>query len=223
MNRPPLPTRERGPIRARAYPAGMADTPIATIEDVEDRLGRTIEGEDERIRVAALLDDASGAIRAYCGRPFASGPVTLRIRPSGDYIRLGRATSVTAVTNPASVPPGAAVPFQFDQLDRVYLWPVTYRWALDWEFRGVPTVVDIAYVADDDTPAAVLAICCQMAMRAYGVRPEDSGKQQEAIAGYSYSTGTSAASGGVGMLPDERAVLDRFVNVGNTIWLGVNA
>lgn len=201
----------------------MADTPIATIEDVEDRLGRTIEGEDERVRVAALLDDASGAIRAYCGRPFATGPVTLRVRVSGSYVRLSEATSVTAVTNPASSPPGAAVPYRFDSLDRVYLWPAVYISALDWEFCGMPTVVDIAYVANDETPAAVLAVCCQMAMRAYGVRPEDSGKQQEAIAGYSYSTGTSAASGGVGMLPDERAVLDRFVNVGNTIWLGVNA
>lgn len=197
----------------------MADTPIAAIEDVEDRLGRTIEGEDERVRVLALLDDASAAIRAYTGRPFASGPVTLRVRPRVGYVRVEAATSVTSVTTPAAV----AVPYQFDGLDRVFLWPSTYRNALDWEFPGMPAVVDIAYVAADPAPAAVVAICCQMVMRAYGVSPEDSGKQQESIAGYSYSVGTSAASGGVGLLPDERAVLDQFRNVGNTIWAGTNA
>lgn len=200
----------------------MADTPIAAIEDVEDRLGHTIEGEDERVRMLALIDDASGAIRAYTGRAFATGDVTLRLRPRGDFVRL-EASAVTAVTTPGSVPPGAAVPFVFDGLDRLYLWPPVYRLALDWDFNGVPTVVDVAYVANDPAPAAVIAICCQMVMRAYGVRPEDSGKQQESIAGYSYSVGTSAASGGVGMLPDERAVLDQFRNVGSTIWLGVNA
>jgi hypothetical protein len=201
----------------------MADTPIAKIEDVEDRLGYTIEGEDKRVRMNALLVDASAAVRAYCGRPFASGPVTLRVRVKGGIVRLGAAVSITSVTSPTTVPPGAAVPFQFDGLDRVYLWPSVYLQAFDWEFRGMPSVVDIAFVAEDDTPDAVLAVCCQMAMRAYGVRPEDSGKQQESIAGYSYSTGTSAASGGVGMLPDERAVLDQFRNVGATAWLGISA
>lgn len=200
----------------------MADTPIAAIEDVEDRLGRTIEGEDERVRVLALIDDASAAIRAYTGRPFATGPVTLRVRPRREYVQLESVTSVSGVTNPASSPAGAVVPYRFDGMDRVYLWPSVYRTALDWEYTGLPAVVDIAYVASDSAPAAVIAVCCQMAMRAYGVRPEDSGKQQESIAGYSYSTGTSAASGGVGLLPDERAVLDQFRNVGNTIWVGAN-
>jgi hypothetical protein len=78
----------------------------------------------------------------------------------------------------------------------------------------------VTYEADDPAPDGVIGIVCQMAMRAFGVDPTSSGHQQESIGGYSYSMGTSASSGAVGMLPDERRVLDLYRRVGATIWVG---
>ena len=46
-------------------------TLLATIADVEDRLGRAIQDEDELIRIEALLRDASSTVRTYCGQGWA--------------------------------------------------------------------------------------------------------------------------------------------------------
>jgi hypothetical protein len=82
--------------------------------------------------------------------------------------------------------------------------------------------VDVTYTAGyDDVPADVVAVVVQIALRAFGVNAEQTGLQSESIAGYSYSVGSAAASGGLGMLQAEREVLDRYRIVGGTSYLRV--
>ena len=192
-------------------------TPLASVADVEDRLGRAVSDEDERLRLEALLRDASAAVRAYTGQQWLTGTVVRQFRPRSDFVKVPNVTSVTSVVNPSTA---LAVPYQFDGVDRLYIWPALYRNALDYDWPGMPGTVTVTYVADDPAPDAVVAVVCQMAARAFGISPEDSGHQQESIAGYSYSVGTAAAAGAVGMLQGERDILDLYRTVGGTIWVG---
>jgi len=191
--------------------------PLATVADVEDRLGRAVSDEDERLRLEALLRDASAAVRAYTGRQWLTGTVTTSFRPRSDFVKVPNVTSITSVVNPVT---NLAVPYQYDGVDRLYIWPALYRDAFDYDWVGMPSTVVVTYVADDPAPDAVVAVVCQMAARAFGLSPLDSGHQQESIAGYSYSVGTAAAAGAVGMLQGERDVLDLYRAVGGNIWVG---
>lgn len=187
------------------------------MSDIEDRLGRAVTDEDERLRIEKLLDDASAAIRQYTGRQWETGAVTRSFRPRSEYVTIPHLGSVTTVVDPVT---GVDLPYQWDGKDRLYLWPSTFRDGFERDFVGVPGVVTVTYQAVDPVPATVVAVCCQMAARAFGVAPEDSGRQQESIAGYSYSVGIAAASGAVGMLQGERELLDQFRATVGSIWVG---
>jgi hypothetical protein len=60
-----------------------------------------------------------------------------------------------------------------------------------------------------DVPADIFAVICQIVGRALGRPADEAGITQESIGSYSYSVGAAAAAGAVGLLNDERAVLDR--------------
>lgn len=192
----------------------MAD-PLATVEDVEVRIGRPITSIDERQRIEALLRDASAAVRLYTGRQFSTGSVTDRLRVWNDgAVHLPR--EVTAVTAVASID-GLSVGHTWDGMERVY---VGLPDQFDVEPLVLPNsgVVDVTYTIGTSTvPDAIVAVVAQIAARAFGTPADGSGRQQESIAGYSYSVGTAAASGGVGMLAGEKAVLDRYRRVGGVV------
>lgn len=79
------------------------------------------------------------------------------------------------------------------------------------------------FVDDDneaDAPDAVRAVVCQVAGRAYGTASEAAGIQQESLGSYSFSTGAAAAAGPLGLLADERAVLDRYRHVARSVQVG---
>lgn len=71
-----------------------------------------------------------------------------------------------------------------------------------------------------DPPDAVRAVVCQVAGRAYGTASEAAGIQQESLGSYSFSTGAAAAAGPLGLLTDERAVLDRYRRVARSVQVG---
>ncbi len=190
----------------------MAD--LCTTADVEARIGRELTAAEET-RVAALIDDASAAIRLYTGRPFAATTTTVRRKPHFGVVRL-RQRGITAVTSVTNLD-GDAVDFEWDGLSQVVVGASTYRFDLD---STIPTAVDVTFTHGSNTiPDAIKAVCAQMAARAFGRPADTSGIQQEAIAGYSYTVGVAAASGAVGLLPDEKAVLDRYRSVGGTAWV----
>lgn len=181
---------------------------LATVADVQARLGRTLT-DAETTRAEALLEDASAAVRAYTGQHITADTTTVRAKVNGGTIRLTQ----RPVTDVATIEDtnGNDVAFTWYAGEVIQVATnVPDSWA--W----VPWVDGIAYVdvtythGYDEVPGDIVAVVCQMAARALGQAADDSGKTSETIAGYSYTVGTAAASGAVGLLPDERAVLDRY-------------
>ena len=191
---------------------------LITISDIEIRAGRTFTAT-ETGRIAALIQDASAAIRLYCGRPFGQETVTVR-RPSHNgaiTLRRRGITAATAVTTTDSV----AVDFTWDGLHTV---TISTPWRLDYEYPTGQTasVVDVTYTHGDTVvPDVVKAVACQVVARAFGVPADQTGMQQEAIGGYSYTTGSAAAAGPVGLLPAEMRALDVYGSVGGTAQVSV--
>lgn len=72
-------------------------------------------------------------------------------------------------------------------------------------------------LVDDVIPDTVLAVCCQVAARVYGVPPDESGYSQEAMGAHSRTIGSAAAAGALGFLPAEERALRR-VNPAQRTW-----
>lgn len=189
-------------------------TPLADVDDVAVRVGRAFTS-DETARVAALIDDASAAVRLFCGQRWETGTVAVRRRVRYGRVRLSQ-RDVASVTSVQDVD-GNDVAYEWDGLDVVAVSPVATSFLTDRLLDG--TVVDVTYEVTSTVPPAVRAVVCQVAARAFG-RPSDStGLQSESIQGYSYSVGAAAAAGPLGLLSDERATLDRFRRVGGVAWM----
>jgi hypothetical protein len=81
----------------------------------------------------------------------------------------------------------------------------------DEPLRNATEFVDVTYDHGfDELPHDLIGIVCQIAGRVIGTSVEDTGKQSETIASYSYSLGAAAAAGAVGLLPAEREALSTF-------------
>ena len=191
---------------------------LITISDIEIRVGRTFTSAEVG-RIIALIQDTSAAIRQYCGRPFQETTATVRRVSHNGAITLRRRdiNAVTAVTTIDSV----AVDHTWDGLHTV---AISTPWRLDYEYPTgeTATVVDVTYTYGSDVvPDAVKAVACQVVARAFGVPADQTGVQQEAIGGYSYTTGSAAAAGPVGLLPAEMRVLDIYRAVGGTARVAV--
>jgi hypothetical protein len=184
-------------------------TALASLSDLSARTSITIADGD--VRALALLDDASAAVRAYTGQDFTQATTTARLRMRGGVVRLPQrpVTDVTAVQDVN----GNDVAYTWDSGDAVYISGGGVVVPFDVEpFRTTQaTFLDVTYEHGYATvPDDIVAVVCQIAGRAYGRAVEDSGMTQESITNYSYSVGAAAAAGGLGMLNDEKAVLDRY-------------
>jgi hypothetical protein len=184
----------------------MAD--LATITDLENRLGRTLTGT-ELTRASALLADASAAFRLYSGQQITQATTTNRLRIRRGTIRLPQ----RPITDVAGVVDSNANPLlhQWDGVDTITV-ACNVLDAFAWEpWRTQLTLADVTYthgyaIVPDD----VVAVVCQMTARALGTNPEASGIQQETLGSYSYQVGGAAAAGAVGMLAAERLVADAY-------------
>lgn len=171
---------------------------LATIENVETRLGRCFESK-ETPRVKALIEDVSANIEGEIGYRLSSGPLVESSCPSGATLKLCHpmVTEVTSVVDAAGDPVG-------------FSWVAGSPSVTFDELRdGSP--VTVSYVAGwADPPQDLLALTCQVVGRALGVSPEDTGTQQETLASYSYSIGSAAASGPLGLLAAEQRIIQRY-------------
>lgn len=191
----------------------MALDPLASTTDVALRLGRELT-DAEGDRMEAILADASASVRAYTGQQFTEATTTDTFRVRRNVVVLPQ-RPVTAVSD------AGGVYYRWDGLDRVH-FSMGSADSFEWEpwIGGGPRTVTITYSHGyDEIPADIVGVVCSIALRAWGRKPEDGGLQQESIAGYSYSVGSAGAAGGFGMLPDERAVLDRYRRVAG--WVDV--
>ena len=175
----------------------MSLDPLATAEDVEVRLGRDLT-VDETTQIEAILADVSAAIRAYIGQDITAGTSTdERIRARGASVRLPQ-RPVTAVDSVKSVDGGSAISFTWYAGDIIDLGCAQ---STGW--------VDVTYDHGfEEVPADLVALTCNIALRVFGTPAEQGGLQSESIGTYSYSIGGAAAAGPIGLLDDERSLLD---------------
>lgn len=182
---------------------------LASIDDLEARLGRTVDNEDQ---AQAALDDASAAIRAYTGQQFdlvEDDQVRLRARKGAVSLPQRPVVDVTAVANVDT----GSVEFTWDAGSSVTLAGFDALRTFEVEpYRNArPLYVDVTYSHGYETvPADIVAVTCQVAGRALGRTPDATAVTQESIAGYSYSVSGAAASGALGFTLPERQVLDRY-------------
>lgn len=176
----------------------MAD--LATTEDLEARLGRSLTAE-EAARAPSLLADASGAVRVRARQPLVETTSTARLRVRGTKVRLPRrpATAVDAVADVD----GNALDFTWYAGQVVTLTGYPLGGWVDVTYTH-------GYPAGDERLAPIVGVVCAMVLRALGVKPTDAGIVQESVGNYSYTVGSAAAAGAVGMLEAEAAIVDAF-------------
>ena len=173
------------------------------MDDLAGRLGRALSTA-ESDRAELLLADASAAVRSYTGQQLGLGEATSRLRVKDGAVRLPQrpVIDVTAVADTD----GNDLDVTWVAGDRIALTGTTAEW------------VDVTYsFGYEEVPSEIVAVVCQIAGRAFGRPPDETGMQSETIGQYSYTVGAAAAAGGLGMLADERAVLDRYRRVGGLV------
>lgn len=183
---------------------------LATAADLEARLGRPLN-VDEAARAAAVLRDVSASVRNYTGQQFNQATTTARLRVRDGLLRLPQ-RPVLAVLAMADTQ-GREVQFEWLGGDVVELTGTAVL-ADGWSFeprRAPLAAVDVTYRHGySPVPDDVVGVACGVALRALGTQPTLGGITQESVAGYSYSLGPAGASGGFGLLNDERAVLEGY-------------
>lgn len=181
----------------------MALPALASVDDLESRLGRQLDPPEAQ-RAAALLDDASAAVRAYTGQQISAAETTQRLRVVNGEIRLPQrpVDEVTAIDDADGNP----VAFSWWFGDRALL------------IGPYPEWVDVTYTHGYvEVPAEIVGLVCNQVARSLGNAPDQTGYTQEQIGQYSYTIGPAAAAGPFGLLNDERAVLDRYRRVGGVV------
>lgn len=165
---------------------------LATIDDLEDELGRPLTA-DEAAKAPGLLASASARIRGYCRREFTT--VTnglIELRPVGSQLRLPN-TPVVAVDQVEQIGTAGttdrvmgATEWAFDGIDRIELWPAPYQ--DDW-----PTVSGtyantyrVTYDSGGTVPAFIVSKTVEVVLRHLITPSPVAGLVQERIGQYGY-------------------------------------
>lgn len=183
---------------------------LATVDDLEARVKfGTLTADDLTIAVA-LLADASAKVRAEAGgQQFTATTWTdVWCKVRRGMIRLPQrpVTAVTTVKDENNNP----LTFQWLGDDRVRLSASSLNaWEIE-PYRNPLGEVKVTYTAGGTVPDVVVAVTCNVVLRALGRDPRDGGLTQESVEGYAYQTGSIGAAGPVGLLPEEKLTLARY-------------
>lgn len=205
--------------------------PLATVEDLEARLGRDLTAE-EAARADALLADASALIRGWTGQDFTlvEGDV-ITLRPVGTVVRLPQrpvqaVTAVVATGGSEAIPdvPLPAGAWTWDGIDKVDIWPPDTSWLLSlpetWADGALVDTYRITYAHGwDEVPADVVAVVCAMVLRTLLAPSPIAGMVSERIGQYNYQLQQSTGSVGatVMMTQADRDALARYRRTATTI------
>ena len=181
---------------------------LATPADIVNRLGRALT-DTEANRVAALLEDASAAVQDYVQQTFTAGTSTVILTPVRGRVTLAQrpVTSITSVKDQD----GNDIPYTWYSGETVLLSATDGDVQLDldgtaWDQEPVTVI----YTHGGTVPQSIVAVVCSVVLRALGRTPLESGVMQQSIAGYSETIGPVGAAGPVGLLPEEKALLERY-------------
>lgn len=183
-------------------------TTLATLDDIEDRLGRDLT-DDELVRADALETDVAGSVQLYTGQKFLRDDYALRTRVKRGVVRLPQRPVHTVDSVKDRF--GEDVEYEFDGIDRIHVT------TLVWSGRPPLQVVDIEYDAGPETvPPVIVGIVCQIVLRTLGRAPTDGAVTSESIDNYTYRLASASGSGSYGLTEDEMRTLDSFRRVGGT-------
>lgn len=195
-------------------------SPLATVTDIEARLGRPLTVA-ETGRVAALLADASGKVRTYTGQAFSIvTDDSVKIRSQQGEIRLPQrpvlsVTSVTAI-GAGGAPNLPVVGWMWDGLDiiRTSITSPVINLAEDWyddDADAYPGTYLVVYShGGGSVPQDVLAVTAAMVMRTLTAPTMAGGLTGETIGPYSYRTDGSGVGTAVIMTKEDRAELKEY-------------
>lgn len=175
---------------------------LATIADLEARLGRTITDETELAQAEAFLADASALVSAYTRQTFTlveDDEVVLR--PVGTYLRLPQ-RPVRAVSSVVAVGTEGLADFSlagwgWDGADIIDVAGIDFDVFVSlpgwWDDGGASGTYRVTYDHGYDTvPAAVIAVVCAMVLRVITSPSPVEGLSYERIGQYGYGFGASA-------------------------------
>jgi hypothetical protein len=202
-------------------------TALATIADLEARLGRDLS-DTEQARAEALLNDASAMIRAYTGQEFDEviGDVAV-LRAQSGTVRLPQ-RPVTAVTSVVALGGGIApdvtvIDYVFDGIDQIRIGEGSFIINLPtiWWDDGYPGTFRVTYDHGyADVPADVVSVACGMVLRTLTAPTMSGGVTSETIGSYSYRIDGANVGLAVTMTKDERTALARYRNTEGMIKVG---
>lgn len=202
--------------------------PLASVEDLQVRLGRTFT-EDELPRINALLADASALIRGYTKQQFTLvEDDEIVLRPVGSTIRLPQkpVISVDMIWAQSGFQPlseFALAAWTFDGIDKINLFGgneqiVNYP---EWwyQYEGTNTYKVRYSHGYEEVPDDILAVACGMVSRIVTSPTPIEGMVSERIGQYFYQMqqNTGSAGGIVRMTSEDRATLDNYRKKATTI------
>ena len=169
---------------------------LATIADVEARLGRSLT-EAEEIKATAYLDDASAMFIQRAVQKFEVGESTVRLFPKDGIVRLVQRPVIEVIE--VKDIDGVEIDFTFDGHQSLY-------------DLGAYTPVTVTYEHGSETiPADVVACVAGMVARTLSINPDAAaGVTQQSVGPFSQSYATWAVGGQVMMSPAEAKVADYY-------------
>lgn len=183
------PVQPVGSIRVIAASPILA--PLATLNDLEQRLGKTITDPE---RATAALADVSAVVRLLAGQTISLATTTVELTPDGTGAVRLQEHPIVSVDN---VTDGATT--------------LAYTNTGSWLNASTWGTVTVTYTHGyDPVPPVVVAVVCQIAGRALTTPPSATGVRQESLGSYSYSLGSTSEAGPFGVLVDERRIIEGF-------------
>ena len=210
---------EHGYFTVDLDPPDRLDT-LATIADLEFRLGRSLTA-DEAARAPALLVDASAEIRSYCRPHKFTPPVvgdSVVLRPTGTTLILpGKPvtgiTSVAAINRTNGGADVALSDWVFDGIDRVYLDRAVTDPSVDvigwWDQIDRHTnTYRVVYDHGGPVDPLVVKKACQMVNRVLAAGTQAEGVTQETIGQFSRQWQQGTGSTGAAVVLSKMDKLD---------------
>jgi hypothetical protein len=169
---------------------------LATLEDVEARLGRSLTGA-EQLKANAWLEDASAMFIQRAVQKFLPGESKVRLFPRDGVVRLVQRPVIEIVS--VTDIDGIEIDYTFDGFQSLY----------DLSNYS-PVIVEYEH-GSDDVPQDVIATVSGMVVRTLQI-PEAaaSGVQQQTVGPFSQSYAAWAVGGQVLMSPADVKVADGY-------------
>lgn len=190
----------------------MALDPLATVADLEDRLGKPISNP---IQAEAWLRDASALVRRYTRQQFTrveNDVIVLRVDRQSVYLPQRPADKPTDIVYADGQGVVSVSAWWFNGLDQVDFTPPA--WLINgpaFNHLRRPTTVQITYSHGyPEIPDDIVSIVCSAVLRVAAAPGMMPGLRQGALDDFSFTLGGNLTTGAIQLTPDERSQLDTY-------------